>query len=431
MIAGQTLRAPWGAWTGASVDLVMPPDWQPIELTMRDAPALTPAELDSALDHPVGAPSLGVLAAGKRRAVIAIDDMTRPTRTAPLVSRVVSRLLAAGMTLDSITVLIAVGAHQAATPEDVHGKVGDLASRVRVVSHDPIDGVASTGVLLAGKPVSVNREFLASDLRIGIGGVMPHPFAGFSGGGKIVLPGLSDLDGVVRSHKYALMGFGGGLNVEGNRFRGDMERAVREIGLDWSVNVVLNGLCETAALVAGDFVEAHRAAAGRALEIGATAAPPQPLDALVLNAYPKDSELLQVEAALVAVRAGMTQWTRPAAPVALIGACPSGVGSHQLFGPGGRLFRKPTRKSYLGDRMLHVVSPATRDDVPRAAFWEGYPYHERWESCVAAFAAALPARPVVGFAFCGPLHVPLPIDGTNDLQTVAGNLSDIAHERDQ
>jgi len=408
MIDGQTLRAPWGAWTGTSIDLVMPPGWQPIELTMRDAPALTPAELEGALDHPVGAPGLGALAAGKRRAVIAIDDMTRPTRTAPLVSRVVSRLVAAGMTLDSITVLIAVGAHQAATPEDVRVKVGDLASRVRVVSHDPIDGVEPAGVSLAGKPVSVNREFLASDLRIGIGGVMPHPFAGFSGGGKIVLPGLSDLDGVVRSHKYALMGFGGGLQVEGNRFRHDMERAVREIGLDWSVNVVLNGRCETAALVAGDFVEAHRAAAGRALEIGATEAPRQPLDALVLNAYPKDSELLQVEAALVAVRAGMTRWLRPDAPIALLGACPMGLGSHQLFGPGGRLFRRPIRKSYLGDHVLHVVSAATRDDVPRAAFWEGYPYHDRWESCVEALAATLPSRPVVGFALCGPLQLPLP-----------------------
>ena len=134
MIDGQTLRAPWGAWSETSIDLSVPPGWQPIELTMRDAPALTPAELDAALDHPVGAPGLAALAVGKRRAVIAIDDMTRPTRTAPLVSRVVSRLEAAGMSLDSITILIAVGAHQAATAEDVRAKVGDLASRVRVMS---------------------------------------------------------------------------------------------------------------------------------------------------------------------------------------------------------------------------------------------------------------------------------------------------------
>jgi hypothetical protein len=332
------------------------------------------------------------------------------------------------MSLDSITVLIAVGAHQAATPEDVRAKVGDLASRVRVASHDPIDGVEPAGVLLAGKPVSLNREFLASDLRIGISGVMPHPFAGFSGGGKIVLPGLSDLDAVVRSHKYALMGFGGGLQAEGNRFRGDMERAVREIGLDWSVNVVLNGRCETAALVAGDFVEAHRAAADRAFEIGATEAPRQSLDALVLNAYPKDSELLQVEAALVAARAGMTGWLQPDAPIALLGACPKGMGTHQLFGPGGRLFRRPVAKGYLARHVLHVVSPATPDDTSRAAFWEGYPYHDSWGSCVAAFAGQLPSRPVVGFVLRGPLQVPLPTPGQRDASQVTGNLTGAVHE---
>jgi hypothetical protein len=324
------------------------------------------------------------------------------------------------MALDAITVLVAVGAHQAATPEDIRSKVGNLSSRLRVVSHDPIEGVEPTGVSLAGKPVQVNREFLAADLRISIGGVIPHPFAGLSGGGKVVLPGLSDLEGVVRSHKYALMGFGGGLELDGNRFRNDMERAVREIGLDWSVNVALNGRCETAALVAGDFVDAHRVAATRALAIGATAPPPQLLDALVLNAYPKDSELLQVEAALVAVRAGMTHWLRPGAPVALLGACPNGLGSHQLFGPGGRLFRKPAPRGYLGDHPLHVVSPATGADGGRAAFWDGYPYHNGWESCVAAFAATLPPRPLVGFALNGPLHVPLVADQADAPQFVSG-----------
>jgi hypothetical protein len=235
---------------------------------------------------------------------------------------------------------------------------------------------------------------------------MPHPFAGFSGGGKIVLPGLADLDSVVRSHKYALMGFGGGLKLEGNRFRNDMERAVREIGLDWTVNVVMNSRCETAALVAGDFVEAHREASARAREIGATIPPDRPLDALVLNAYPKDSELLQVEAALVAVRAGMTEWLKPAAPVVLLGACPDGLGSHQLFGPGGRLFRKPSAKSYLRERVLHVVSPAVVEDTTRAAFWDGYAYFDRWESCLVALNAALPRTAAIGLAPSGPLHVP-------------------------
>ena len=203
------------------------------------------------------------------------------------------------------------------------------------------------------------------------------------------------------------MGLGGGLKLDGNRFRNDMERAVREIGLDWTVNVVMNSRCETAALAVGDLVEAHRAASARATEIGATAGPPRPLDALVVNAYPKDSELLQVEAALVAVRAGMTDWLTPGAPVVLLGACPDGLGFHQLFGPGGRLFRKPTAKSYLRDRVLHVVSPATGDDTSRAAFWEGYPYFRSWDACAAVLAGTLPSSSLIGFAPSGPLHVPV------------------------
>jgi nickel-dependent lactate racemase len=388
------------------MDLVMPAGWRIAELRLRDAAPIAPGGIDQALDSPVGAERLQDLARTRRRAAIAIDDITRPTRTAPILAAVVARLTAAGMPDDAITIVIATGAHRAATADDIRLKVGELAGRVRVISHDPVADVADTGVQLANQPVRVNRAFLAADLRIGIGGVMAHPFAGFSGGGKVVLPGLADLDAVVRSHKYALMGFGGGLQLEGNRFRGDMERAVAQIGIDWTVNVVLNGRCETAALVAGDLTRAHRAAAARAQAIGATRPPDAPLDGLLLNAFPKDSELLQVEAALVPLRGGMSRWLRPGAPIVLLGACPDGLGSHQLFGPGGRLFRPPVAKTYLRDHPLHIVSPAVTSDPERSVFWQGYPYYESWERCVGPLAAALPDRPLVGVAPHGPLHVP-------------------------
>jgi lactate racemase len=403
--SGRVIRAAWGAWTGRSIDLEVPAGWRIVDLTMRDAAALTDIEIDRALDEPLGAERLERLARSRRRVAIAIDDITRPTRTAPILSAIVRRLHTAGISLESMTVLVATGAHGVATARDIRLKVGELANRIRVVSHDPVHGLVDTGVCLGGQPVQVNPHYVAADLRIGVGGVMPHPFAGYSGGGKILLPGLSDLDSVVRSHKYALMGFAGGPQLEGNKFRRDMERAVREIGLDWTVNVVLNSRCETANVFAGDVVEAHRAAAARSAAIGETASPPEPLDALVLNAYPKDSELLQMEAALVAVRGGMLEWLRPSAPVVLIGAGPDGLGSHRLFGPGGRLFRRPAAKSYLRDRVLHVVSPATRADASRAAFWDGYPYHESWAECAAALERTLPPSPSVGYASAGPLHV--------------------------
>jgi nickel-dependent lactate racemase len=261
------------------------------------------------------------------------------------------------MRLDAITVIIATGAHRGATADDVRRKVGDVASRVRVISHDPIHDVVETGVSLAGHAVNVNREFLAADLRIGISGVMPHPFAGFSGGGKIVLPGLSDLDAVVRSHKYALMGFAGGPHMNGNKFRSDMERAVREIGLHWTVNVVLNSGCDTAAIVSGDLVEAHRSAVERARTIGATAPPARVLDALVLNAYPKDTELLQVGNAFNVLRSRATPIVKPDGLVVLLAACYRGVGDHQLFKSGGSLYVPPRRRVFPNGPDFVLVSP--------------------------------------------------------------------------
>ena len=122
------------------------------------------------------------------------------------------------------------------------------------------------------------------------------------------------------------MGFRGGGPLEGNRFRAEMEGAVRQIGLDWTVNVVVNSAREAAGVFAGDMVEAHRAAAAAAARIGLTPPPPSLLDAIVLNAFPKDGEFLQVEAALVPLRNGMMSWLTPTAPVVLSAACPRASG---------------------------------------------------------------------------------------------------------
>jgi nickel-dependent lactate racemase len=241
-------------------------------------------------------------------------------------------------------------------------KVGaELLESIRVVSHDPYGDLVDTGVALSGVPVRVNRQFAEADLRVGVGIVLPHPFAAFSGGGKIVIPGLCDLDVLVRTHKYALMGLSGGARLEGNRFRTDMEAAVRRIGLHWTVNVAVNHACETAHVSAGDLVAAHRKAADAAQRIGMTRQPSALLDGLILNAYPKDSEALQIEAAFVALRSGILNWLSPTAPVLLTAACPEGLGYHGLFGPGGRLARKPSPRGFLGKHPLLVFSPNISD----------------------------------------------------------------------
>jgi hypothetical protein len=232
---------------------------------------------------------------------------------------------------------------------------------------------------------------------------MPHPFAGFSGGGKIVIPGLADLETLVRTHKYALMGFRGGAGLAGNRFRSDMEEAVRAIGLHWSVNLVVNEVRDTAFLAAGDFVEAHRAAAAQ--RIGWTLPPSGLLDALVLNAYPKDTELLQIEASLTALRSGIDRWLAPGAPIVLTAACPDGLGTHGLFGPGGRLFRKPAKKTFLGDRPLIIFCPSVDPEAAAAVFWSGYPACREWNGVVSQLKQYLRPGARVGVLPCAPLQI--------------------------
>jgi hypothetical protein len=254
---------------------------------------------------------------------------------------------------------------------------------------------------------------MEADVRITIGAVMPHPFAAYSGGGKMLIPGLAGLDVVVRSHTFALMGIGVSAEPDRNRFRQDMERAVREIGLHWTVNVVVDGRRRIAALTAGDVVAAHRAACAAAADIGRTPAPAAPLDALIVNAYPKDTELLQIEAALPALRNGALPWLRDEAPIVLTAACPDGMGHHQLFGPGGSVYRKPARKSFFGTRPFIVHAPGASDEDVRAVFWEGYPACRRWEQVIETLRPLVPREARVGVMPCGPLQVPQPLSAVS------------------
>lgn len=402
----QSVRLQWGAWHGDIAQRFdLPGSWRVIELPMADAPALQADRVAEVLEEPLAAPPLERLVPSRRTAAIAVDDLTRPTNTAPLVDWVVTRLCKAGLGLADITVVIASGAHRRAVGRDIELKIGSLAHRVRVVAHDPTTALAETGVKLAGVPIRLNRTFFEADLRIGIGCVMPHPFAGFSGGGKIVVPGLADLDVLARTHKFALMGLQGGARLSGNMFRTQMESAVREIGLHWTINAVVNSQRETAFLAAGDLEVAHRAAAAEAAKIGATILPDESLDALIVNAYPKDGELLQVEAALVVLRSGLMNRLAPGAPVVLTAACPEGLGAHALFGPHGRLFRAPSIKNFLGGRPLWLFSPGVDVSTARVVMHESYPFYSEWSGLVEALQCQLRTDARVGVVPCGSLQI--------------------------
>jgi nickel-dependent lactate racemase len=408
-----SVALPWGAWYADTTRAFpVPAHWSVNVLRMADAPPLSDLALEAALDAPAGAPALSDVARGARTAAIAVDDLTRPTRAEALVTALLRRLNTAGIDDQNIAVVIASGAHREASARDITLKLGSaVVGRVRVEGHAPHRDLVDTGVRLGGVPVRINRTFAEADVRIGVGAVLPHPFAGFGGGGKIVIPGLADLDVLARTHKYALMGLSGNTGLEGNRFRADMEQAVRTIGLHWTLNVVVNGARDTAHVVGGDMVEAHRAAAQLASVVGRTAVPSALLDALVVNAYPKDGELLQIESALVALRGDALSWLRPGAPIVLTAACSEGCGTHHLFGPGGRLFRPPMPRRSLGDHPLVIFAEGQSRDDAHKVFWDGYRFASIWEEVVKVIGETS-AAPRVGILPCGPLQTFEPRDTT-------------------
>jgi nickel-dependent lactate racemase len=390
--------------------LAFPAEWRVERIDADGGTPLDRAELARQLDEPISAPPLGVLAARASRVAIAVDDHTRPTPAADLVRLLLERLEGAGVTRDRISIIVAGGAHRPPNAMELEAKlkVSELPG-INVLVHDPAGDLVGTGVTLAGVAVRISRAFHEADLRITVGGVMPHPFAGYSGGGKMVVPGLSALDVVVRTHTFALMGLAGGNGLDGNRFRMAMENAVRQIGLHWTVNVVVGAGRRIMAVTAGDMVHAHRAASLAAARLGATPQPARPLDAIVINAYPKDTEVLQMEAALVAVRRGaLLDWLTPDAPIVLSAACPHGLGTHGLFERGGALYRLPSRKGFLGDRTLIAHAPGATEQEMRTVFWEGYPAFRDWDAVIAHLAARLPPEPTVGVLPLGPCHVPVP-----------------------
>lgn len=398
MTAGRTgLRLPWGAWSPESEQrLPLPAGWTVETATIRGGSG---PSLERALGTPIGSPSVEELAraAVERRgaaatAAIGVEDLTRPARTAPALEALVERLARGGIDAGRVRVIVATGAHAPLSDEELERKLGrEICRRCAVSSHDAHHDLVELGASRGGLPVSVNRAFHEADVKLAVGSVMPHPYAGFGGGGKIVLPGLAGIDTLEMNHRPAVTGLSGaGVGVvDGNRAREEMEAIALAAGLQAVLNIVPGAQREPLAHFFGHPVTAHRRAVAFAREALATPFAPG-ADAVLLNAYPKDGELLQAGNAFNAWRAAERPLARPGGTVIVAAACPRGVGHHGLHGPGRRLYRRPVERSYLEGRELIVYAPSLTTDKVRISFWDGYPHARRWEEVVTRLEARHP-----------------------------------------
>lgn len=235
---------------------------------------------------------------------------------------------------------------------------------------------------LDGIPVKVNAHFMQADLKLLMGCITPHAFAGFSGGGKMILPGLANIEIIERTHKSVMMGFKGGLGiVEGNQFRAEVHQVCRACSVDFNIDVVVNQERGIAGMFAGHVEESYLKGVVFARTVYRTNIPDQ-VDVAVLNAYPKDIDLIQSENAFNLYRSVKRAFVEDGGKVVLMTASQEGMGGHGLFEPGGRLHRKPTRKRWLGNRDLLLFCPTVTPQDAAQLYWAGYPVLSTWPEVI-------------------------------------------------
>lgn len=254
------------------------------------------AAIQHALANPIGTPRLGEIVSAGQTVAIAIDDITRSTPTAVILPLIIAELEDAGVRSEDICIVIALGTHRVLTEEEIISRTGTAVfQNYRVINKPSWDDDAHVflGTSSNGIPAWVKREVAEADVRIGLGTVIPHMDAGFSGGAKIILPGVCNSLTVDAFHEKEIDIEGNMLGCIDSPLRVDMEKFVGEqVGLDFIVNVVVTADKQLCFCAAGHFIAAHRACVASATAVYGVPVPKRyPL--VFACAYPKDIDLWQ------------------------------------------------------------------------------------------------------------------------------------------
>lgn len=221
-----------------------------------------PAAVEAALSAPIQAPPLRDLACGRRDAVIVVSDITRPVPNPLLLPLIIAELEAAGLPSEAITILIATGIHRPNEGAELERLIGkETAGRYRVLNHfsKRQEEMELVGTVGDGVPAYVNRSYLQADLKILTGFIEPHMWAGFSGGRKSILPGISSVKTLEFMHGPEMVAHPNtryGL-LKGNPFHEAGLAIMEKAGADFIVNVTLDTAKRLTGVFAGHPVQAH------------------------------------------------------------------------------------------------------------------------------------------------------------------------------
>lgn len=331
------LKCRKGVWSYVDevlgMEFPVPKGWQAELIQTPAIPAIArEEEIARAVRNPLYGSSLPEIVKRKKAqtASILVSDATRAVPTRRLLPYVVEELLKAGISYENIHAFVAIGVHRDATEEEQKEMLGELYGKISIENHTPFEKekLVYLGETSGGTPIWVNKKAFACDVHIQIGKVEPHEFAGFSGGCKSVLPGISAEETIVVNHRpEMILQEKAAIGVlEGNPVHADMEETAEKYGIDFGVNCILNNELELAAVFAGSMEISHGAAVGYVRErLGVTVKKP---DILVTTpGKPLDIDFYQTVKALIALTEVLDENTA----VILYCGCPEGVNSPDML----------------------------------------------------------------------------------------------------
>jgi nickel-dependent lactate racemase len=280
------------------------------------------------LECPIGSEPLKVLAEGCKDVLIVSDDYTRLTPTHRIIPIIIDTLNAIGIKDEQITIMVAQGTHRPMLPEELKQKFGEkVLTRVRVMPHefDNPQQLISLGRTVNGTDIWINRRLAEADFVLGVGNILPHGYAGFSGGAKIIQPGVSGTITTGQTHWLSVK-HGQFLGNSDNPIRKEMELVADQAGLRFIVNTIMNLQGEVVGVVCGDHRAAFQEGAKIAHDIFSVAFP-QKADIVITDAFPHVYNLWQGGKALYSARMAV----KKGGTIVLAAPCVEGIGDEERF----------------------------------------------------------------------------------------------------
>lgn len=306
-------------------------------MVQNDVPAVKDEvkEIKRALINPIGSKMVGKIVKPGETTVLIVSDRTRPTpnKMAPYL---LEELATAGVKKDDITIIFGLGTHKPQTSEEKEAVLGkELLQSYNVIEHDSKDSkkLMILGRTSRGTNIEINKSVVEADRVITTGFIEPTYLAGFSGGRKSIMPGVSAYESIEQNHSLLLSPQTRLGVVKGNPMSDDMLECARKVGVDCIVNSVLDSSNELVRVVAGDLIKAWETgvdACKEVYEVNTSKAP----DIVIASpgGYPFDIDLTQAKKAVVP--AGNIVKERGS--IILVAECKEAYGSEEKF----RVFMK-------------------------------------------------------------------------------------------